>query len=157
MASKTKKAAPPGAKGKKASPLGKGGERTPAGGGGAAAPLATFEDDDMYQEPIKKVWRRCRSSRLLLFSRVAHSSTQPYQYEWSHKHSVHIARFRDHVLQPNTPYFILLLNRCPSSTRAMMNFCNQQPTMVCKQIAIIVEIPMMTSPYFKTHPNEAVQ
>lgn len=59
MASKTKKAATSGAKGKKPSPFGKGGERAPAGGGGAAVPLATFEDDDMYQEPIKKVRLRC--------------------------------------------------------------------------------------------------
>lgn len=47
MTSKGKKAAPSGGKGKKAPGFGKG----PA----APNPLATFEDDDMYQEPIKKV------------------------------------------------------------------------------------------------------
>lgn len=53
MTSKAKKAAAAGGKGKKAAGFGKG-ERAPAGGP-SAAPLATFEDDDMYQEPIKKV------------------------------------------------------------------------------------------------------
>lgn len=50
MTSKGKKAPQTGGKGKKAPGVGK----IPAGGG-SATPLATFEDDDMYQEPIKKV------------------------------------------------------------------------------------------------------
>lgn len=56
MTSKGKKAAPVGAgvKSKKAPGFGKVGGGAPTGGG-AAAPLATFEDEDMYQEPIKKV------------------------------------------------------------------------------------------------------
>lgn len=49
MTSKGKKAAPSGAKSKKAPGFGKG----PTAG--VASQLATFEDDDMYQEPIKKV------------------------------------------------------------------------------------------------------
>lgn len=49
MASKGKKSAPPGGKGKKAPGAGKGSAP------GVANPIATFEDDDMYQEPIKKV------------------------------------------------------------------------------------------------------
>lgn len=49
MTSKGKKAAPSGGKGKKAPGFGKGSAP------GMANPLATFEDDDMYQEPIKKV------------------------------------------------------------------------------------------------------
>lgn len=55
MTSKAKKAAVAGggSKGKKTPGFGKA-ERTPAGGG-ATVPLATFEDEDMYQEPIKKV------------------------------------------------------------------------------------------------------
>lgn len=55
MTSKTKKAVSGGGKGKKGQGFGK--ERVP-GGGGLASPLATFEDDDMYQEPIKKVGTR---------------------------------------------------------------------------------------------------
>lgn len=47
MTSKGKKAAPSGGKGKKAPGFGK--------GSAAPNPMATFEDDDMYQEPIKKV------------------------------------------------------------------------------------------------------
>lgn len=58
MTSKAKKANTTGggggSKGKKA--LGKA-ERAPTGGG-ATVPLATFEDEDMYQEPIKKVKSR---------------------------------------------------------------------------------------------------
>lgn len=51
--SKAKKTAPAGGgKAKKAPGFGK--ERLLAGGG-SPAPLASFEDDDMYQEPIKKV------------------------------------------------------------------------------------------------------
>lgn len=52
MTSKAKKAVSGGGKGKKGQGFGK--ERV-AAGGGPASPLATFEDDDMYQEPIKKV------------------------------------------------------------------------------------------------------
>lgn len=52
MTTKGKKAAPSGGKGKKAAGFGKG------SGAGMANPLATFEDDDMYQEPIKKVLKQ---------------------------------------------------------------------------------------------------
>lgn len=52
MTSKAKKAGSAGGKSKKGQGFGK--ERV-AAGGGPASPLATFEDDDMYQEPIKKV------------------------------------------------------------------------------------------------------
>lgn len=52
MATKGKKAAPSGGKGKKAPAFGK------ASAAGAPNPMATFEDDDMYQEPIKKVVMR---------------------------------------------------------------------------------------------------
>lgn len=52
MTSKAKKAGAAGGKGKKGQGFGK--DRA-AAGGGPASPLATFEDDDMYQEPIKKV------------------------------------------------------------------------------------------------------
>lgn len=55
MTSKTKKAVSGGGKSKKGQGFGK--ERV-QGGGGLASPLATFEDDDMYQEPIKKVSTR---------------------------------------------------------------------------------------------------
>lgn len=64
MASKGKKVAPTGAKGKKAPGFTKS-ERAPVGGG-SAVPLAVFEDDDMYQEPIKKVRRYFRTRETLL-------------------------------------------------------------------------------------------
>lgn len=61
MTSKAKKAVSGGGKGKKGQGFGK--ERAPAGGG-PASPLATFEDDDMYQEPIKKVSTRFNASSI---------------------------------------------------------------------------------------------
>lgn len=49
--------------GKKKAPIAhKGSERAPA----VAAPVATFEDDDMYLEPIKKVIQTSASSSGLL-------------------------------------------------------------------------------------------
>lgn len=54
MASKIGKRVASAGKSKKAASLGKSSERVPAGGG-TSAPLTTFEDDDMYQEPTKKV------------------------------------------------------------------------------------------------------
>lgn len=66
MATKGKKAAPSGGKGKKAAGFGKG------AGAGMANPLANFEDEDMYQEPIKKVLER-----LLTIPRVDY--TAPYR------------------------------------------------------------------------------
>lgn len=63
MTSKGKKAAPSGGKGKKAPGFGKG------AAAGMANPMATFEDDDMYQEPIKKVLGYLLASGWVFFLR----------------------------------------------------------------------------------------
>lgn len=63
MASKGKKTAPSGGKGKKAPAFGK------ASAAGAANPVTSFEDDDMYQEPIKKVPTHLTMTTIIMVAR----------------------------------------------------------------------------------------